>query len=236
MCAFSGKSLWVLDYGASPDWDWDWVDHIKPASKGGDASLENGVCASSFHNARKGDNSRDNEFFYHSGNPQPALIWFHGRVPDEHLIHLDRFSKIHFSDWYLNRAIAYLLLGIGWLKRRDEGQIKKRDLDYYSKAAFKKLNQWRRLVERHSVESIDRRGMSNDAKDSQILCSITRARSPAEISHIGRELLDCYKTNHKALKGLVDYFQSKERNYDYGLINNGLTSQRVKDDILRSLK
>ena len=66
-CAFSGLSLWLLDIGIRPNWDMDWVDHILPSASGGNASLDNGICASSTFNAKKRDNTSDNVFFVHHG-------------------------------------------------------------------------------------------------------------------------------------------------------------------------
>ena len=45
MCAYTGRNLWILDYGADPNYQPDWADHVVPVSKGGASTLDNGVCA-----------------------------------------------------------------------------------------------------------------------------------------------------------------------------------------------
>ena len=54
-CVYSGEKLWALDTVASPYFTIDWVDHIHPVSRGGLSTIENGVCASWFHNKKKRD-------------------------------------------------------------------------------------------------------------------------------------------------------------------------------------
>ena len=39
ICAFSGLSLWILDY-STPISHHDWVDHVRPASRGGKKNVE----------------------------------------------------------------------------------------------------------------------------------------------------------------------------------------------------
>lgn len=34
-CSYSGRSLWIADYGIDPSYAIDWADHIVPASRGG---------------------------------------------------------------------------------------------------------------------------------------------------------------------------------------------------------
>jgi len=69
LCAFSWKILWIFHYWCSALWDSDWVDHIKPAMKWWDNSIENWICASSFYNSKKKDNSNDNKFFFKNWKP-----------------------------------------------------------------------------------------------------------------------------------------------------------------------
>jgi 5-methylcytosine-specific restriction endonuclease McrA len=45
ICSFSGLSVWYLDHGTAPFSHADWVDHVKPKSRGGKDTLENLVCA-----------------------------------------------------------------------------------------------------------------------------------------------------------------------------------------------
>ena len=34
-CCYSGKSLWIADFGADPHFAIDWAEHYEPAARGG---------------------------------------------------------------------------------------------------------------------------------------------------------------------------------------------------------
>jgi hypothetical protein len=102
-CAFSGLSLWLLDTGIRPNWDMDWVDHIRPSAAGGDASLGNGICASSTFNAKKRDNTSDNVFFVQFGNITEDYLRVFGVPPSTLIEQLDRLKNLESSDWFFNR-------------------------------------------------------------------------------------------------------------------------------------
>lgn len=77
-CAFSGKNLWILDQGII-HFDWDWVDHIKPYSKGGKTDSSNGMLASSKYNYITGANNKK-LYLYDYGFPKfrtVDIIWRH---------------------------------------------------------------------------------------------------------------------------------------------------------------
>jgi prevent-host-death family protein len=54
---FSGANLWLLDAPLRCGWQSDWVDHVKPRSRGGSAGLKNGVFASHTFNSKKRNNT-----------------------------------------------------------------------------------------------------------------------------------------------------------------------------------
>lgn len=157
VCAFSGKSLWVLDYGVSPTFDIDWVDHIRPAARGGGNSIENGICASSFYNSKKRDNTSDCKFMFREGKPTNHFFYFYEEIPAKIAEHLARFANIEVSDWYFNRALYRFMNGVGSIRSIERGKAYKRDAQYYAKSTLKILNQWRSLPA--SLESISQRGL-----------------------------------------------------------------------------
>src|SRR5438105_4591366 len=61
-CAFCGHNLWILSSGISPFWHQDWADHIKPLSRTGASTRDNGICSCSSCNSKKSSNSRDKEY------------------------------------------------------------------------------------------------------------------------------------------------------------------------------
>ncbi|MBX3743485.1 MAG: HNH endonuclease [Akkermansiaceae bacterium] len=140
-CAFSGKSLWILDYGISPLYDVDWADHRKPRASGGTSTVSNGICASSFHNSKKSSNGRDNCYLFDEGEPTDYHFWNVGTVSQDQLRQLKRLSRIQASDWYFNRAIYQLFKAAGGDRSHQRG------VAYYKKAArtflgkFIQLNQ-----------------------------------------------------------------------------------------------
>ncbi len=80
-CAFSGISLWLLDYGAAPGEE-DWPDHILPVARKGTNDLDNLVCASAEYNFAKRVNTTSNLFLYRSGLPTSAAYELFARIPE----------------------------------------------------------------------------------------------------------------------------------------------------------
>ncbi|PWQ95121.1 HNH endonuclease [Leucothrix pacifica] len=181
ICAFSGKSLWLPDYGFSPTFDIDWVDHILPASKGGGNEIENGICASSFYNSKKSNNSRDTGYLFHSGRPTLEFYKHFEVVPIEVVDHLLRFSEAAVSDWYLNRALSRLMYGLEWIVYLENGTRYVRDDKYYAKSSLKMLNTWRKKSKNDA--SLEERGLiSVDiSEDQKLLLSFRELETEADI-------------------------------------------------------
>lgn len=174
LCAFSGKSLWMLDYGISPTYEIDWVDHITPAARGGGNSIENGICASYFYNSKKRDNSSDNKFMFRNGKPTSHFFYFYETLPLNIAEHLSRFAKAQTSDWYLNRALFRFILGVASIRAIEKGKERKRDERYYAKSTLKILSQWKKLS--INSESIHIRGMipENCSEDQLALLNVVQ--------------------------------------------------------------
>src|SRR5207302_7983136 len=80
-CAYTGKSLWLLDYGADPYFEVDWADHRRPVARGGTSTLANGVCASWGANFAKSDSLKRHACMFRFGRATPAYLRDHGSVP-----------------------------------------------------------------------------------------------------------------------------------------------------------
>lgn len=139
MCSFSGKNLWLLDYGAAPSMV-DWVDHKDPASRGGLAEVDNGACACWLYNYGRGNN-RVNVYMFRRGQPTADFVAIHETVPVAFIDHISRFTVLHWSDWYFNRAVFNVLLAAAKGRRKDGGPFK-RDADYRANAAMNFLETW----------------------------------------------------------------------------------------------
>jgi CRISPR/Cas system Type II protein with McrA/HNH and RuvC-like nuclease domain len=81
-CVYSGKKLWIIDGGASPDFTIDWADHIHPVAKGGPSTLDNGVCASWDINKKKNDKTEVPDFLFFEGKPTPKYYEVNTALPD----------------------------------------------------------------------------------------------------------------------------------------------------------
>ena len=193
-CAYSGRRLWILDFGACPTFPIDWADHVTAVANGGQSSLENGVCAHWYHNRNKG-----------AKTDTPPFLFRHG-VPTEHYFaldqqprrgladaeHLSRFARLDVSDWYFNRSLFLLLLGTAYLHQYVG--IRKRDDSYYARAALKMIGKWRRLVARSGVSSLEDRGLvpTELGRDQKIMLGIRDMRDLQQAVSAMKELLPIY--------------------------------------------
>jgi len=183
LCSMTGKSLWLLDYGAAPS-SVDWVDHIKASANSGKAVLENGACMSWSYNWLKRD-SKGSMYLFHRGRPTEHFYLFHEKVSDEIAAHFGRFAQLHWSDWYFNRAIFHVLFAAGQHKqRRADGKPFTRDRNYWAAAAVGALKKWRS----GSAEAtgMERRGLVTRplSEDRRILLSLTEMPAASEVKKV----------------------------------------------------
>ena len=204
VCAFSGKSLWLLDYGLSPTYDIDWVDHIKPASKDGGNDIENGICASSFYNAKKSNNSRDTGFLFHHGRPTSAFYYHYEIVPATIAEHLRRFSRAEKSDWYLNRALSRFINGLEWIVCKKHGTTYARDDKYYAKSALKMLNIWKKQSKNDL--SIEERGLIDEvaSDDQKLLLAFRDLTAESDILEYMQDCSVWFENGKLAVDELAD--------------------------------
>ena len=105
---------------------------------------------------------------------------------------LARFSRLHYSDWYLNRSLFRLWLGIAYIS--EENCARSRDDAYYSIASYRILERWRRIAEKERVPTLEARGLApkRPTRDQEILLSARDARSSRAICRLMRHLLPMY--------------------------------------------
>lgn len=194
-CCFTGKSLWIFDYGASPLWDSDWVDHIQPSSRGGSGDAANGVCASSWANSKKSNNSRDSAYFFREGRPTENFLFAVGVVSPAVQTQLERLSGIVASDWYLARAGKDVLLAV---QEAAWPSGKKRTPDYWCGSAEKYLRKWRRRSE-HDAPLEHRKVLLQPLdEDQRMFLRLRECATLADIRGIKRELVPWYRANWRA--------------------------------------
>lgn len=191
-CAFSGKSLWLLDYGLSYYGSHDWVDHELPSARGGRANIENGVSASYEYNSKKGDNAKDTFYLFKRGRPTEKYFDYFGPLPPATARQLSR--QFVESDWYFNRMIAMLLEALGErLERSKPGTV--RLIRFSQKAAWRRLQDWRRTtVADASIE--DRKLVLYPADlGTQKILALRGETSLAEFNSAARALFPYYRDN-----------------------------------------
>ncbi len=192
ICAYSGETLWILDSGATPYFPVDWADHVVPVTRGGESSLENGVCASWQHNKAKRDSLTPPPRLFYAGKPTTHFTKVYGEIPVHLSKYLKRLEVLHHSDWYFNRAMFRLLLGVHYL-HNGKG-VRSRDDLYYASATLKAIKTWRRLVASENIPQLEDRKLAPKAPspDQQLMLDVRSAESVDTIRKIMKRLLPSY--------------------------------------------
>ncbi|MBI5006799.1 MAG: hypothetical protein HZB95_06695 [Nitrosomonadales bacterium] len=191
-CVYSGDKLWILDGGATPYFTIDWADHIIPVAKGGLSTLENGVCASWYHNKEKSDKTEVPPFLFFKGKATKHYYKFNKSLPRKMASDLSRFGNLHHSDWYFNRALFRMLLGVDYL--HNGVGIRTRDNVYYAGATLKAITKWRRIVTKESVATLEERGIApaTPSPDQKLMLKIRNVTTVDDILTTMKKLLPAY--------------------------------------------
>ena len=100
-------------------------------------------------------------------------------IPVDIAAHIDRFSTLHWTDWYFNRAVHNTLLGAvaRFERRRSDGKRKTRGAKYRAKATLKLLTKWRRILETEKPPSMKARGLlpATPSRDQKLLFGLLHA-------------------------------------------------------------
>lgn len=210
-CCFSGKSLWLLDYGGGPSTT-DWVDHVVPASRGGGADLDNGACASWVFNKVRGTGQVIRLF----ADGYPTQDWFtlFEVVPRSIASRLQRFANLHPSDWYFNRAVFQVQHGAALTaeSRRRDRKSRRRGPDYWGRAAFGYLATWREIVAAECPASMKARGLlpSRPSADQKVLLRLVEAKSADDVGALVEELSAWSAPSWDALASLAHVRNQRE--------------------------
>lgn len=200
LCAFSGLSLWLLDYGASAHSNFDWADHVRPASRGGKDSVDNLVAASFFYNSKKRSNGADNIYLFRGGGPTTDFFWAHGCLTSRHVEDIRAHAAIAASDWFFNRAWANLTTA---LYNEYVGATRERSPAYWQKAALARLIEWKA---RGGISDFRERGLVRypGAPDVQIMLTLGRAGSLKEIAATYRAVQPYFDANTRAFEDFLE--------------------------------
>lgn len=192
LCCYSGKVLWLLDAGATQHFAADWADHVVPVALGGPSTIENGVCATWGPNKAKGASPIAPPLLFCAGRPTEHFFRKQGAMPAELSASIGRFEALHPSDWYFNRALYRLLLGVRYL--HDGVGRRTRDDRYYCKATMAALRDWQCHVRRERVPSLEARGLAplEPRADQQIMLDLRSMTQPEPVLAAMRKLLRWY--------------------------------------------
>jgi len=180
--------------------------HWVVASKGGDASLENGVLCNFLHNYIRRE-QRPPLRIFDGGLPTLDAFWILGRIPPEILEHIDRFAVLQPSDWYFNRAVAQLRFAAAMVNppKRVDGRQFVRGLAYYCRAAAKRMNDWRRIASEEGASDLSTRGLlpKNPRPDQKLVMQIQTATTELQIEHLARKLAPFLKASYDAVESIL---------------------------------
>lgn len=202
LCGYSGKSLWLADHGAAP-YSIDWVDHFSSVARGGTPTLENGVCASWLYNWVKREHKRA-VLLFHSGYPTVDFYTYHQTLPESIGDHLRRFTLLHPSDWYLNRALFHVVAAAAQHgQRKMDGTPFKRDAAYGARASLKYLTRWREHSQ--EVPSLKKRGLlpQRPSPDQRLLLSVIEMESTQQVRKVIKELTPYVRAAWSAMEALA---------------------------------
>lgn len=193
-CCFSGANLWLLDAPLRPGFERDWVDHIKPAARGGKTEESNGVCASHTFNAKKRHNTADHAYLFERGLPTWRYFSLFGTLPPAQVERLTRLARLVEADWYFNRAVGLVLLSFDQrcrLARYEERP--QRDDQYWVRAAYRKIAEFQQCPGDSTMEA---RGLVPTPNDmQQAWLGLRQSASPQQFAAALKPLFATYQAN-----------------------------------------
>jgi hypothetical protein len=241
-CAYSGVSLWLLDSGASGYYQADWVDHVKPACGGGASSIDNGVCASWLYNYAKGHSPHAGVQLFCKGLPTVEFFRLHHVMSVEQIDHFGRFSRLNITDWFFNRALWHITLGLDWVADSKRGQVRSRNDAYYAKAALKMISTWRKLVGRAQVTSLEKRGLAtrSSSEDKAVMLTLRECETAQEIATVMQRLLPYHTANQAAFDGFLEHLygsgSGSSKDFVQSVKNNPFVTPVVRSRILENAR
>lgn len=204
-CSYSGRSLWIADYGIDPSYQIDWADHLVPASRGGKSSVENGAAAAWLYNYLRGSD-RQRLLLYHRGLPTPEHTVFNGVLQKDIADRLRKFRKLDISDWFLNRAMWHIWIGVVFEYDRRQGFKRSRDFHYYARASLNSLTKWRRLMDQSSIASLEQRSLypTDPEPDQLVVLQVRQATSTSSLIELMKQLFPVYRAAANAMFSLSE--------------------------------
>lgn len=238
VCAMTGASLWMLDYGATSLCHYDWADHVKPRARGGSHEPGNGVSVTEDANSEKSANGRSNLYAYVAGQPTWKAFTMFGKVPEETARYLRR--NVLPRDWYFNRCIANLMWFVFGKVERWTGTRNKEKPMYYPRAALRFLEEfqqlWRKEVGDEDGPTVrlarldwEERGLmpASFGADQELMLEVVTATEADDLAKIGRKLAPCLRINDRWIKRFDRWVASCEAEAGSQLLKELAGEERV---------
>jgi hypothetical protein len=167
-----------------------------PCAAGGTNDIENGVCAEFITNFEKRAASKT--LLLRHGEPTEAFYRLHATVPAELANRLERLSRLHPADYFLNNALTKMQ----WLAtmpfwERVDGAPFKRTPEYWCRAILNLLDKWRAS----GGASLASRGLlpREPWSGDQALCvRLLAAKGVDEVERIAKKLTPMAEQNYQA--------------------------------------
>ena len=208
----------------------DWVDHIKPSSRGGKAELSNGVCASHTFNSKKRNNGADTGYLFFEGKPSETYFSIFGALDAAALRRLERLKRLSAFDWYFNRAVANILIGFDWrCQKQRYGIAHKRDDHYWFKAGFNKLAIF---LKNDEVASFEKRRLLTKSSETFWL-ELAKAVTPNALREVCEEIFPIYQRNYDAWWA---YFHDAKTASEFQTVCRDAREKGVDQNIIRCME
>ncbi len=231
-CCYSGKTLWIADFGADPHFAIDWAEHDEPAARGGSGDLDNALTAAWNYNWMRGDSAKRPPVLFYNGRPTEEGFCLLGSVPDAVFAHLRRMASLRPSDWFFNRALWHVWLGTLWLLNQEDGYKESRDTAYRAHVALGMLAKWRRAAAREGTSHPEARGLvpRTPSPDQELLWAVHEQTDVTGLEEVMRKLLPHMRANRRLLDRLPEI---EDSNAAHDLLAD-LGGQRLVSPIVRA--
>jgi hypothetical protein len=146
---------------------------------------------------QKRNNGADTAYLFKNGLPTEQFFWTHGELSADQAEIIRRHACLTDADWYFNRALSsvFIALQLEW-----SGTDAVRNVDYWLKAAWKRLIMWHRMVDETKAREFVSRDLVRfpDAEDIGLMLDFAQADEPS-LRDLYRRLFRHYKANADVL-------------------------------------
>jgi hypothetical protein len=134
-------------------------------------------------------------YLFRAGRPTADFFTFYEVVPPEIAAHIHRFARLHWSDWYFNRAAGQAKHAAALISEKEIMEVNektyKRGPDYWTASSLKWLNKWQKIVRQERPgDFASSRGLlpTDSSADQVILADLVNATTVEAVLRIAHDL------------------------------------------------